>query len=241
MQYSVYGFSNISCFQLIIYIRILRSLVLLILTLRMTSSRIHWIANLSQTQSINLRWLKTTIKRLQTWSRSISASSNNRLRSKFPCRHFNKPSWNINHLDVFINFVFLWLLSTHFKSTMKGAKPSLSTGFSSSPRLSFLVLTSNQTPDESSLFILFLRLARWRKWKMIFNFFYMFSRRKEGKREMLIWFGELFLAGAHTARTRELSCIISRNMTLIVWVFIITRPFSSVRMNGWLLLLQKLL
>lgn len=47
---------------------------------------------------------------------------------------------------------------------------------------------------------------------------------------MLIWFGKLFLAGVlcHTASTQELSCIISRNMTLIVWVFIIT-SFLSFR------------
>lgn len=56
------------------------------------------------------------------------------------------------------------------------------------------------------------------------NFIYIkFSPRKKWKRGMLIWFGKLFLAAAsHSYSAQEPSCMISRNMTLIVWASIIT-------------------
>lgn len=86
---------------------------------------------------------------------------------------------------------------------------------------------NTEKQQKLSLFILFfhsLARAYGEKWKMIFKFFIRIfvNVKKKGSRKC--WFDSancfwLVFPLSHTARTQELSCIISGNMTLIVWSF----------------------
>lgn len=126
----------------------------------------------------------------------------------------------------------------HFKPTKKRCKAisSLSSppdSYSKRPAYrSFSHLESNTRRIE---FIYSLSACDGENEKWFLNFLYVSSvERRETGNVDLIW-QTVFGWCSHTVRTRELSCIISENMTLIVWVFIITRPFIlSVGMDGWM-------
>lgn len=102
------------------------------------------------------------------------------------------------------------------------------------PLIAVLSLQIKHNGEKNQVCFFFL-FTSWQKWKMIFKFLYIFAAENGKPRKRWFDLVSCFLPGAFTQQgTQELSCIISRNMTLIVWVFIITVSLALfLGGNGW--------
>lgn len=180
-----------------------------------------------------------------------------------PSQTFHRFCSLVNHLDVFIKFNFFLLIRAllwlHF--TLQPASKARKTVAKLFPfalalpvplsadcsKHSYRLLSRNQTSYRIEFIYSCSTPHHGENEKWFLNFLFL-SRSfgveswggREKKREMLIWFGKLFFGLARSPLasqrvTQELSCIISGNMTLIVWVFIITffcafRPASAAQL-----------